>query len=55
MLSDRTTIATIFIIGIVPPSGVGADISCIITPNAIPPMIPAMAPATILDRIASLH
>jgi len=36
MLPERTTIATIAIIGICPPSGVGAFIICIMIPKTVP-------------------
>ncbi|MEO6567720.1 MAG: hypothetical protein ABIO94_03075, partial [Opitutaceae bacterium] len=37
--------------GICPPSGVGALIICIKTPNTIPPAMPATAPEATLLRI----
>lgn len=51
MLSERATLATIAIIGISPPSGVGAVIICIIKPNTNPAIKPAIAPAVILERM----
>src|SRR3990170_4542462 len=41
--------ATIAIIGICPPSGVGALIACIIKPNTTPAIRPATAPAATLE------
>jgi hypothetical protein len=51
-LFERTTIATIWIIGICLPSGVGAIIICIIIPKTTPATSPAMIPAPIFERIS---
>jgi hypothetical protein len=44
MLSERTTLATIAIMGIRPPSSVGAFIICIMIPKTTPPTRPATMP-----------
>jgi hypothetical protein len=46
--------ATIAIIGISPPRGVGAFIICIIMPKKTPPIRPAMIPLPISERMVIL-
>lgn len=48
-LAEPTTMATIWSIGMTPPSGVGAFIICMRMPNITPPTMPAPAPLRSLD------